>query len=109
MSNMSEYIFFNIWDGFKMWGIELYSNEKTGECNTISYYGRIKDALQKLNHKNKWHKDFGDGHDYIMQKMKDKRGKGYVEVKNSIYSEYSGGAITLAQLIEEIQRCRDVQ
>lgn len=101
---MAELIWFNIWDGhFKMWGFDMYSNEKTGESNVIIYYGRITDSLQKLRKLNKKFKTYFDCYDYIMAKIKDKDSKGYIQLQNSDWGKFTTGEISLSELIAMIE------
>ena len=101
---MSEYIFFNIWDGhFKMWGYDTYKDNNTDEWKLVTYWGKIRDGLSKLQTKEKIFKDNWGCLDYIREKIDDKLRKGYVRLENKVYSRYSCGEITLSELVKEIE------
>lgn len=108
---MSEFIFFNIWDGhFKMWGYDCYQNDDTGETRLITYWGKIQNTLQKLQQKEKIYprEQYFDCMDYIHKSIDDKLSKGYIRLENSIYTKYVCGEITLDKLIEEIEKKRPI-
>jgi len=101
---MSKYIYFHIWDNhFKMWGYESYRNEEKKEYRILCYWGKIANSLSKLQSKEKVLNWFGDAYDFISKKVDEKINKGYVAVKNTEYTKYSSGEITLSQLINIIE------
>ena len=104
---MSEYIYFNVWDGcFKMWGFDIFQDGETGECRLIVYFGGIHRSIHKLRKMEKPFSNFGDCYDYIMDNMKEKRAKGYIALKNSIYTEWSISEQPISALIQEIENAK---
>lgn len=87
-----------------MGGFDIYQDTKTGECELIVYWGKIKRYLSSLRQKRKKFKSYADCYDYAMEKMRDKSSKGYVRVENHIYTKYSTGEIELSDLVKEIEK-----
>lgn len=105
---MSEYIFFHIWNGhFKMWGYDTFHDTKTGEWRLVTYWGKIRDTLSKLQKKEKPFPNMWDCQDYVREKIDNKLSKGYVRVENGVYSQYSCGEITLSELVIKIEACNN--
>ncbi len=84
-----------------MWGYDTY--ESKGEWTLVSYWGKIAKTLSKLQKKEKKFLDRWTCLDYVREKIDNKLSKGYVRVENRIYSQYSSGEITLAELVEKIE------
>ncbi len=99
---MSEIVWACVNNGsFKVWGFDCFTNEKTGETNIITYFGRIGRTMQELRKINKWFKSYGDTYDYIMQKIKDKDCN-YIRFSNPRYFELINSN-KISTLIKEIE------
>ena len=102
---MAREIYFHIWNGhFKMWGYDCYISKDHTEIKL--YWGKIADSLSHLQQKSKMFTDYWDAYDFIKDKIDDKLRKGYVALKNSDYTKYTGEEITLSELIRMIEQLK---
>jgi predicted DNA-binding WGR domain protein len=84
---MANFVFCNIkGTSFKVWGFDVYVNDKTNESNVITYFGKIGVSMQRLRKCNKLFTG-GEAITYANAKIKEKQAKGYVPVLNHKYFE----------------------
>jgi len=101
---MANMVWVNIEDNhFKIWGFDIFQDNTTGECELITYWGRIGTPMQKLAKNKKPFRNYPDAYDYIMDKIKEKNAKGYKQMPNHEYFEYTYQDKPLSQLIEQIE------
>lgn len=89
-----------------MWGYQSYHDHSKGTHRIVSYWGRIRPSLSKLQQKEKVIENFWDAQDYIKKKIDEKLRKGYVAVDSAIYSQYSTEEISLSEFIQAIQEAK---
>lgn len=87
---------------FKVWGFDMFSNTATGECDVVSYWGRIGVSMSKLQKKKKTFKTYADAYDYVWAKMREKQDKGYWTMPNSQYFGAINDEKPLFQLVNLI-------
>jgi len=82
---MAEYVFVNIQNGsFKVWGYDAFTQE-SGKSEIITYWGKIGLPMHKLRKNRKHFPSWCKAHDYVMDKIKEKKCKGYKLMKNHKY------------------------
>lgn len=102
--DMAQYVYVNIKNGsFKVWGYDAFSQD-SGESEVITYWGKIGTPMQKLRKNKKQFKRWGDAYDYLMDKTKEKKCKGYKIMKNYKYFDAisSKPLSSLIQMIEAL-------
>lgn len=100
---MGRLIWFNITDGFKMWGFDVFQDHNTNECKVIIYFGKIQRSLQGLRKFTRDFENYAKAYDYIMKKRKDKEASGYKPIKNHIYSDWAIEDKPVSELIQKIE------
>ena len=80
------YVYVNtLRDSFKVWGADLFVNNRAHQGNVVTYWGRTGTPMQKLCKRNRWFYSVGEAHDYFHKKVKEKRSVGYIPIENHIY------------------------
>jgi len=83
---MAQPVWVNILDNHsKVWGYDFFSKEGGGSNTIITYYGKIGLSMQNLRKTEKEFNNYYDARDYVMQKIKEKEQKGYIQIPNHKY------------------------